>query len=186
VLIFVDSSDAGAPPYAGDLDPGMHTFEAKGDKAVAPPKQIQVEKKGSYSEILELHEKAGTIIVNVDVADTEISIDGKVVAHGVYEGPADAGTHALTVTKDGYAPYKKDLIVDDGQRAIENVALQKLAVAAAPAARLHLRPPTTAASTLSSTCSRSSRPRGRRTTSRRDMAIRRTPRSPRQASPAAT
>jgi hypothetical protein len=132
VLIFVDSSDAGPPPYAADLEPGLHTFEAKGDKDVAPIKQIQVDKKQTYSEILELHVKAGTIVVNVDVADTEISVDGNVVAHGVYEGPAPAGTHALVVKKTGYVDYKKDLIVDDGQRVVENVALQKEAVAAAP------------------------------------------------------
>jgi hypothetical protein len=131
VLLYVDSADAGPPPYAADLDPGTHTLEAKGDKAVAAPKQINVEKKGTYNEVLELHIKAGTIVVNVDVADTEISIDGKVAARGVYEGPLDAGTHALTVTKQGYVQYKKDLVIDDGQRVVENVALQK-EVEAAP------------------------------------------------------
>jgi hypothetical protein len=135
VLLYVDSADAGALPYAADLDPGQHTFEAKGDKAVSAPKQIQVEKRGTYNEVLELHLKAGTIVVNVDVADTEISIDGKVAARGVYEGPLEAGAHVLTVTKEGYVQYKKDLVVDDGQKVVENVTLPKEAAAApAPAA----------------------------------------------------
>jgi hypothetical protein len=125
VLIFVDATDAGAPPYAGDLEPGMHTLEAKGDKDIAQPKQIQVERKGTYNETLDLHVKAGTVVINVDVADSEIAIDGTVVAHGAYEGPAPAGTHALTVTKLGYAQFKKDVIVDDAQRLVENVALQR-------------------------------------------------------------
>jgi hypothetical protein len=131
VLIYVDATDAGAPPYTADLDPGMHTFEAKGDKAIAPAKQIQVEKKGTYNELLELHVQAGTIVVNVDVADSEIAIDGTLVARGVYEGPTPAGTHALTVTKAGYTQYKKDLIVHDGDRIVENVALPKEAQSAA-------------------------------------------------------
>jgi hypothetical protein len=125
VLVYVDTADAGPPPYAGDLDPGLHTFEAKGDKDVGLPKQIQVEKKGTYSEVIDLHVKAGTIVVSVDVADSEISLDGNVIGHGAYEGSVPAGTHALTVTKFGYGQYKKDLIVDDGQRVIENVPLQK-------------------------------------------------------------
>jgi hypothetical protein len=129
VLIYVDTADAGAPPYAGDLDPGMHTIEAKGEKAVSTPKQIQVEKKGTYNEILDLHAPAGTIVVNVDVADSEIAIDGNVVARGVYEGPAPAGTRALTVSKPGFVQYKKDLIVHDGERIVENVPLQKEAQA---------------------------------------------------------
>ena len=37
--------------------------------------------------------KAGTIVVNVDVADSEISVDGNVVAHGVLRR-ARAGGHA--------------------------------------------------------------------------------------------
>ena len=102
VLIYVDATDAGAPPYAGDLEPGMHTIEAKGDKDIAQPKQIQIERKGTYNETLELHVKAGTIVINVDVADSEIAIDGAIVGHGAYEGPVTAGTHALTVTTEVY------------------------------------------------------------------------------------
>jgi hypothetical protein len=74
--------------------------------------------------------------VNVDVADSEISLDGAVIAHGVYEGPAPVGTHALSVVKEGYAPYKKDLIIHDGEHVVENVPLQR-EVAAAPVAPPH-------------------------------------------------
>jgi hypothetical protein len=129
VKIFVDTSDAGPPPYQADLDPGTHTVEAKGDKAAAPAKQIQVEKKGTYTETLELHVMAGTVAVNVDVAESEIAIDGTLVARGVFEGPVAPGPHALTVTKVGYAQYKKDILVHDAERLVENVALQKEAAA---------------------------------------------------------
>jgi hypothetical protein len=125
VKIFVDTNDGGAPPYQADLEPGMHTVEAKGDKVASPAKQIQIEKKGTYTETLELHVQAGTVAVNVDVAESEIAIDGTVVARGVFEGPVPVGPHSLTVTKVGYAQYKKDILVHDAERLVENVPLQK-------------------------------------------------------------
>jgi hypothetical protein len=132
VKILVDAADAGAPPYQGDLEPGAHTIEARGQKDVAPAKQILVERKGTYSEVLDLHAQAGTLAVNIDVADSEIALDGTVVAHGVFEGSVTAGTHTIAVTKPGYAPAKMDLLVHDGERLVENVALRREAAANAP------------------------------------------------------
>ncbi|HEY2514459.1 MAG TPA: PEGA domain-containing protein, partial [Polyangiaceae bacterium] len=125
VRVFIDGKDVGAPPYQVDLDPGMHTIEAKGTTAVAPARPLEVTKKGTYAETLELHTQQGSLAVNVDVADTEISVDGNVVAHGVYEGMLAAGPHTLQVTKAGFAPYKKDFLVHDADKLTENVALQR-------------------------------------------------------------
>ncbi len=125
VKIVIDGRDVGPPPFQGELDPGAHTLEAKGDLTAASPKQIQVEKKGSYTANLELHVRQGSISVNVDVGDSQITIDGKPVATGVFEGPEPAGTYTLRVTKSGYDEYKKELVVHDGERVVENVTLQK-------------------------------------------------------------
>jgi hypothetical protein len=133
VKIFVDTADAGAPPYQADLEPGTHTIEARGEKAIAPPKQLQVERTRSYTETLDLHLQAGTVAVNVDVADSEITVDGVVVAHGVYEGSITAGTHTLAVSKAGYAQFKKDVLIHDGERVIENVPLVKEAASSSAA-----------------------------------------------------
>ena len=125
VRIFIDGKDVGAPPYQADLDPGTHTLEAKGTADVSPARPIEVSKKGTYSETLELHAQQGSLAVNVDVADTEITIDGNVVAHGVYEGMLPAGAHTLQITKPGFATYKKDFLVHDADKLTENVALQR-------------------------------------------------------------
>ncbi len=133
VKILLDGKDVGPPPWSADIEPGLHTIEARGDTMVAAPKQIEVTKKGTYNEALEVHAQQGNVAVNVDVADSEISIDGKVVARGVFEGPEPIGPHTLLVTHVGFAQYKKDLIVHDGERTVENVALQReQATAAAP------------------------------------------------------
>jgi hypothetical protein len=132
VRVYVDATDSGAPPYAGDLEPGMHTLEAHGDKTATPPQRIQVDRNGTYAQTLQLHVQAGTVVVEVDVTDSEIAIDGAVVAHGVYEGPATAGTHVLRVTKAGYPKYENAFILHDGDRIVESVRLQGGAQAAAP------------------------------------------------------
>jgi hypothetical protein len=138
VKIFVDGKEVGPPPWQGDIDPGIHTLEARGDTMVAAPKQIDVAKKGTYTEVLETHVPTGTVAVNVDVADSDIAIDGKAVAKGVFEGSEAAGPHVLLVTKAGFVDYKKDILVHDGERDVENIALQRAQpVATAPVAPPH-------------------------------------------------
>jgi hypothetical protein len=125
VKIFLDGKEVGPPPWSADIEPGIHTIEARGDTMVAAPKQIEVTKKGKIDEALEVHVQQGIIAVNVDVADSEISVDGKVVAKGVFEGPEPIGPHSLVVKHVGFTDYQKDLIVHDGERTVENVALQR-------------------------------------------------------------
>jgi hypothetical protein len=138
VHVFLDGKDMGTPPWDADIEPGIHTVEARGDTLVAAPKQIDVAKKGTYTEVLETHPQVGTVAVNVDVADSDISIDGKVVAKGVFEGAEPAGVHVLLVTKPGFVDYKKDILVHDAEREVENIAMQRAqAVATAPVAPPH-------------------------------------------------
>ena len=125
VKILLDGKEVGPPPWQGDVEPGIHTIEARGATMVAPPRQLEVAKKGTYTETLEARAQQGTIAVNVDVADSEIAIDDKVVAHGVFEGLEPIGPHALSVAHAGFTTYKKDLIVHDGEKTVENVALQR-------------------------------------------------------------
>ncbi len=138
VKILLDGKEVGPPPWQGDVDPGIHTIEAKGDTLVAAPRQIDVTKKGNYAETLDVRAAQGTIAVNVDVADSEIAIDGKVVARGVFEGAEPIGPHSLSVAHAGFTTYRKDLIVHDGEKIVENVSLaREQVVAAGPKAPPH-------------------------------------------------
>ena len=124
----------GPAPWQGDLDPGIHAIDARGDTTVSTPKEIDVARKQTYEVPLELHTQAGTVAINVDVPDAEISIDGQLIARGVYEGKVAAGTHEVSVVKTGFTPYRQSFIVHDGERVVENLALQREQplVAAAP------------------------------------------------------
>jgi hypothetical protein len=132
VHVLVDGKDVGAPPYAGDLPPGAHTIDARGTSAVSPTRRLQVDRSGKYDVSLVLHARSGTLAVTVDVPDSEIALDGHVVGHGAFEGPFTAGTHALVVTKAGYPPYRKDVVVNDGERVVEEIPLHGAAARAGP------------------------------------------------------
>jgi hypothetical protein len=135
--VLVDGKEVGPAPWQGDLDPGIHTIGAKGNDLVAADKPVDVAKKGTYDVALEMKPQVGTVSVNASVPDAAISIDGRVVGTGVFEGPLPVGQHELSVVKQGYLPYKKPLLVHLDERDVENVALQKEAVAPVDPASLH-------------------------------------------------
>ncbi len=130
--VLVDGKEVGPAPWSGDLDPGVHQIEVRGEKTTGTAKPLEVAKKGTYDVAVEVHEQQGTLTVNTNVPDAEISVDGKVVGKGVWEGPLPVGQHELSVAMQGYLPFKKPLLVHDGEKLAEPVALQKEQVAAAP------------------------------------------------------
>ena len=122
--IFVDGKDVGPAPWQSDLDPGIHTIEAKGNKSFAALRQIEVVKKGKYDVVLDLKMAEGTIAVHTGTPDDEITIDGKIVGRGAWEGTVTVGKHDLSVAKPGFVSYKTSMIVHLSERVAENVQLK--------------------------------------------------------------
>jgi hypothetical protein len=129
--VIVDGKEVGPAPWEGDLDPGQHTIEAKGDTTVALPRQLDVTKKGKYDVALDLRAAEGTVAVNTGTPDAEITVDNKLVGRGAWEGALPVGKHELAVVKAGFAAYKTSMIVHLGERLAENVQLQPEKVGAA-------------------------------------------------------
>jgi hypothetical protein len=121
--VFVDGKDVGPPPWQGDLDPGPHTIQVRGAATSSETRPVDVAKKGTYDVNLALRAQGGSLAVTVNTADAEISVDGKVVGKGTFQAPLAAGRHILSVAKVGFVPYKKDLVVNDGEKVVESVAL---------------------------------------------------------------
>src|SRR5262249_7158135 len=80
--VLVDGKEAGPAPYQADLEPGTHTFEAKGDASFAASKQVDIAKKGKYDIALDLKPADGILAVSTGTPDGEITVDGKVVGRG--------------------------------------------------------------------------------------------------------
>jgi hypothetical protein len=128
--VFVDEKEVGAVPWQGDVDPGLHTIQVRGATQISEARSVEVARKGTYDVNLTLHTQGAMLAVTVNTPDADISIDGKLVGKGGLQQPVSAGRHVLTVAKVGYATYKKDFVVADGEKVVESVALLPPSVAA--------------------------------------------------------
>src|SRR5260221_14104034 len=66
----------------------------------------------------------GIVYVDPRNPEAEISVDGKVMGKGVWEGRVTAGRHELAVGAPLYRPYKRILMVHVGERVVDNMPLQ--------------------------------------------------------------
>lgn len=81
----------------------------------------------------------GTLTLTVDPADAAVAVDGRPLSVGpIRQAPLTAGPHSLELSRAGYAPLQKTIVLDPGAELSLNLALQPLAPAVA------VTPPSTA------------------------------------------
>jgi hypothetical protein len=119
----IDGAPVGPLPWQGELDPGVHVLEASGDRTLAAPKKVEITRKAKLDVTLDLAVQEGIVTVNAGAPDAEITIDGKLVGKGAWEGPVGVGKHELGVVKHGFLPQRKALLVHAGDRLAETVVL---------------------------------------------------------------
>jgi hypothetical protein len=124
VEVLVDGTDVGPAPWEGDVKPGAHTVEAKGEGGVAAPKPVDVERRGRVEMVLELVAQTGHVQVDTHTADASISIDGTPVGKGVWEGSLPAGEHQLSIEASGYRAYRRAFLVHPGESFAEDARLE--------------------------------------------------------------
>ncbi len=125
--VFGDGRELGPAPWQGDVEPGEHTFQVKSDTLTSDPGGLDVAKKGTYEVSLELHPPQGRLSVSANLPDAQIAIDGKIAGRGVFEQALPVGKHIVTVSRLGFGTYSKELLIGEGERLVENVALQPAA-----------------------------------------------------------
>jgi hypothetical protein len=124
VEIFVDGIDVGAAPWEGDLKPGVHVVESKGDSGSSAPKPIEVVRRDRVEMLLDVVAKTGHVQVDTHTADAAISIDGTAVGKGVWEGPLPAGEHQVAIDASGYRAYRRAFLVHAGESFVEDAHLE--------------------------------------------------------------
>jgi len=95
------------------------------EKAKLPAEKRRVAKK--YLE--KALERVGTIVLDVDLAGADISIDGELVGRSPFPPEGwwlDEGEHVLTVHRDGYAEYTHTSAISAGQSVRLSLALEPL------------------------------------------------------------
>jgi len=123
VHVLIDGKDVGPAPWAGDVKAGPHTVEARGDDGFAQSKPVDVALHGSAELLLDLQPLTGRVQVDTHTTDATITIDGRVVGHGVWEGTLSAGQHELAVEAPGKSAYRTGLLVHAGETVVEDARL---------------------------------------------------------------
>ncbi len=115
--IFIDGIDMGPAPYKGEVVAGRHTFEARSPGHVTARQTSDVvygqTVNLSFNMSSERHE--GKLKISVDQPDAIISIDGKAVGTGTWEGVLGSGGHQLVIKKPGYQTYSQEINLSDDQ-----------------------------------------------------------------------
>ncbi len=127
VHLKVDDKDVGPMPWEGDLAPGPHRLDAAGDGLHAATRTVEVTRGARLDIALELVKAVGHLFVDPHIPDAEIQVDRKRVGQGVWEGELTPGQHLIAITAPGYTPYERMVLIHDGDRRTESVALERIA-----------------------------------------------------------
>jgi hypothetical protein len=135
--VFVDDERVGTSPLESPVtvDIGQRRITVK--KAGFRDVTQQVPVGGSTAARVEItlqpdvHDGRLTV---TSQPDARISIDGKVVGNGKFEGKLKSGGHTLRVEADGMRPYQSEVVLADDENRSVDVPLEKVFVqgAAAP------------------------------------------------------
>jgi hypothetical protein len=125
--VFVDGTPMGTTPLAAPLvlDLGKHTIVVK--KPGFEPNENTIEISGGSGFQVDLsltrQSHGSRLAVEADAAATVI-IDGTVVGHGHFDGPAASGMHEIEVTQRDKVPYRVRVALREGEMRSINVTLE--------------------------------------------------------------
>lgn len=124
VILSLNGTPVGELPWQGALQPGSYVVEAKGPTSAANPQRVDVVRRQKVDVSLQMVAQVGVLYVDPRVPEAVISVDGKVVGKGVWEGQLTADRHELLITAPLRKPYTRVLVLHVGERAVETPALQ--------------------------------------------------------------
>ncbi len=124
--VLVDGVEVGDTPWTGTVDAGRHTFTVRAAELVTGQKMDDVAFGGdtriAFTMEPEKHEARLRVVTDDD--ETSIVLDGKVVAHGQFDGAVASGEHQLRITRAGSEPRVSDFVVRDNEVRSLNVTLE--------------------------------------------------------------
>lgn len=123
VTVFVDGKEMGPAPWEGDLAPGPHTVELKGEKLASETRSIDVVVKGKLDVVIPALALDGAISIHASPEGAHITVDGKEVGLTKYDGELTPGTHQISVTLVGYESFSAPIVVERGKTTSTTVKL---------------------------------------------------------------
>jgi PEGA domain len=126
--VLVDDGSMGPAPLASDVlvDRGTHRIEVRKAGYRTAVRDVPVADAGPVAFPIKLEPLTPEGFLSVrTAADGVVSVDGKVVGKGPWQGAMAPGSHALRVTADGMATYRGDVLVRVNETETVDVRLQK-------------------------------------------------------------
>ena len=115
VHVFIDGQDKGPAPWEGDLAAGEHTIEAKSARFASESRKVVVAAKERLDVALEAAALQGKLRVTTVPATATITVDGKAMGTGAWEGDLNEGAHRIEVSLAGQPPQVREIVLGRGQ-----------------------------------------------------------------------
>jgi hypothetical protein len=124
--LVLDGKDAGPLPWEGDLEPGVHELALQSSVLRAAPQSVKVPRGARVESVFVGDFTASRLRVVAHPDGADISIDGKSVGTGSFDGELAIGEHRLSVSLAHYKPSEKTVTVAAQAAASEDVVLERL------------------------------------------------------------
>jgi hypothetical protein len=133
--VSIDDEVVGSTPLGKPIivDLGVRRIKVKkeGFREASLSVPIGGSKEVSQSVKLEREVHEGKLTVH-SAPDAGISLDGKDVGTGSFDGTVPSGGHTLRVTAPGMRPYQTEVVISDNETRTVDVALESVQVAGPP------------------------------------------------------
>jgi hypothetical protein len=124
IHVIVDGVDVGPAPLEREVAPGKHTIAGAGVDRVAPEREVEVARGRTVEIVLASRPLQASLKVKTADGKGVIRVDGAVVGEGAYEGAVRLGVHRLEVTRDGFQPWRREVVLHDGESFAEEITLE--------------------------------------------------------------
>jgi len=115
----VDDKEVGPAPFSGQvsISPDPHKFSAEAPGYVTAVQSSLVQEGQPLNITLSLSkdQEQGRLVISAKPEGATIEVDGKVVGATTFDGPVPAGSHQVTIKKQGYYTVTNDIAVGKGE-----------------------------------------------------------------------
>jgi hypothetical protein len=111
--VLLDGADVGDAPWAGKVTAGAHDLAVRAPGYASPSRRVVVVPGESLALELSLAPDA-RLRINVDDPSAELSLDGRNIGRGTFDGPVTSGEHHLDVLGSGNA-YQGEISLNRGE-----------------------------------------------------------------------
>ncbi len=128
----VDGKELGPLPWEGDLAAGPHDIFVHGATKASSHQTVEVLRGQSQSLILQLNVIETAVSVTTADRNGRITLDGAAMGDGAWSGKLPIGEHELRITRDGYDPVDKRIVLHEGESYAETFILTPVGAGALP------------------------------------------------------